>query len=581
MPEGRQTPPAFFVLFKFVGSEYLKVMTSSQTGLNPEPQSLYAAFEATARRFPDRPALKGEGGRGLTLTYTQVLDHVTRLAAGLQAPEYADLKEVGLISENRPEWVVAYLAVVASGKTVVPVDANLKPNEIEALLRHARLRAIFVSGRFEKRIADSQIVPSIFSFEASSTNHWQKLMSDPVDFTPLGSRESTAVLIFTSGTTGEPKAVVLTHGNILANLKGIEFAVSIDERDTYLSLLPLHHTFEATCGLLTPLTRGATVVYARTLKSKDIREDIAANRISVMCGVPLLFEKLYHALRRNIQSASPQRRAAFNALYALSAMGWGIRRKWGRRLFSPLLRKSGMDNVRLFVSGAAALPPHISRFFCLVGVDLLQGYGMTETSPVISVTRHDDIRFGSVGPPLVGVDVKIDKPDEHGIGEITVRGANCTPGYWNNPEQTAELWRDGWLHTGDLGRFKRGHLWITGRAKNLIVSAAGKNIYPEEIEERLLASDYVLEAIVFGRPKQGRQGEEVRALIVPDLDQLQAGFGIESANPDLAQIREVLSREVAGVNASMADYKRISGFDFQLQELEKTSTRKIKRFVYR
>ena len=556
-------------------------MTPIEAGSNTEPQSLYAAFEQAALRFPDRVALKGDGGRGLTLTYSQVLENVRRLAAGLQAPDHANLKEVALLSENRPEWPVTYLAIVASGKTVVPIDANLRSNEIETLLRLSGLTMIVVSGRFERMVADFNLGLRVFSFEPSSENHWQRLMSNQVDFTPVGSRDTTAVLIYTSGTTGTPKAVILTHGNILANLKGIRHVMPIDERDTYLSLLPLHHTFEATCGFLTPLTSGAKVVYARSLKSKDIREDIAANGVSIMCGVPLLFEKLYHAMRRNIQSASLPKKLFFNALYAISALGWGMRRKWGRRLFSSLLRKAGMDNVRLFFSGAAALPIHISRFFCLIGIDLLQGYGMTETSPVISVSHPDDIRFGSVGPPLIGVDVKIDNPDEHGIGEITVRGDNCTPGYKNNPEQTAELWRDGWLHTGDLGRIKDGHLWITGRAKNLIVSAAGKNIYPEELEEKLLASDFVLESVVFGQLKQGRQGEEVRALIVPDLEQLQAEVGIDPANPDLDRIREVLGQVVARVNSEMADYKRITGFDFQLQELEKTSTKKVKRFVYR
>ena len=556
-------------------------MTPIEAGSNAEPQSLYAAFENAALRFPDGVALKGDGGRGLTLTYTQVLDNVRRLAAGLQAPEYANVMEVGLLSENRPEWPVAYLAIVASGKTVIPIDANLKSNEIEALLRLSSLSMIFVSGRFEKMVADVNLELRVFSFEPTSANHWQRLMSNPVDFTPLGSRDNTAVLIYTSGTTGTPKAVILTHGNILANLKGIRHAIHIDERDTYLSLLPLHHTFEATCGFLTPLTLGAKVIYARSLKSKDVREDIAANGVSIMCGVPLLFEKLYHAMHRNIQSTSWYRRAMFRALFACAALGWSMRRKWGRTLFASLLRRAGMGNVRLFVSGAAALPRHISRFFCLIGIDLLQGYGMTEASPVISVTHPDDIKIGSVGPPLIGVDVQIDNLDEHGIGEIIVRGDNCTPGYRNNPEQTAELWRDGWLHTGDLGQFKDGHLWITGRAKNLIISAAGKNIYPEEIEERLLTSDLVLESVVFGQQKQGRQGEEVRALIVPDLEQFQAEFGINLANPDLNRIRDVLGQVVARVNSEMADYKRISGFDFQLQELEKTSTRKVKRFVYR
>jgi len=556
-------------------------MTPEAPSADAGPVSLYAAFEATARKFPDRVALKGDGGLGLILTYAQVLEQVQRLAAGLQAPEFGELRELGLLGENRPEWPIAYLAIVASGKTVVPIDANLRPNEIEAIIRHARLRAIFLSSRFEKQINDFDLELRTFCFDAESPACWTRLTSDPVDFTPLGSRDSTAALIYTSGTTGTPKAVMLTHGNLLANLSGIRKSIFFDEQDVFLSLLPLHHTFEATCGFLTPLTHGCSVVYARSLKSKEILEDVAINRVTVMCGVPLLFEKIYQAIHRKLQAAPAPRRVLFHALYGASSLGWKFRRNWGRRLFAGLRKKAGLGHIRIWVSGAAALPSHISRFFVMLGIDFLQGYGMTETSPVISVNRTGDIEFGSVGAPIDGVEVRIDRPDGNGIGEIQVKGANCTPGYRNNPEQTAELWRDGWLCTGDLGRFENGHLWITGRAKNLIISAAGKNIYPEEIEEKLMASDYVLESIVFGRPKQGRQGEEVRALIVPDLEQLHAEFGVDSANPDHDRVREIMAQVVAAVNAEMADYKRIVGFDVQFQELEKTSTKKVKRYVYR
>jgi long-chain acyl-CoA synthetase len=254
--------------------------------------------------------------------------------------------------------------------------------------------------------------------------------------------------------------------------------------------------------------------------------------------------------------------------------------KLGRGLFASLRKKAGMSHVRVFVSGAAPIPRHIGRFFTLLGIDFLQGYGMTETSPVISVNRIEDIRFRSVGPPLDGVEVRIDNPDEFGIGEIVVRGDNCTPGYRNNPEQTAELIRDGWLYTGDLGKLEGGHLWITGRAKNLIVSAAGKNIYPEQIEEKLLESDCILEAIVYGRAREERLGEEVRALIVPDLEQLQAERGIDPENPNRDAVRTVLEEVVAQTNAELAEYKRIAAFDWQFEELEKTSTKKVKRFIY-
>jgi long-chain acyl-CoA synthetase len=321
-------------------------------------------------------------------------------------------------------------------------------------------------------------------------------------------------------------------------------------------------------------------VYARSLKSREIREDIAANRANLMCGVPLLYEKLYHAVRRGIASAPPLRRFIFAVFFALSSAGWRLGRKWGKFLFSGLRQKADLGSIRMFVSGGAALPPMIARFFNLVGIDLLQGYGLTETSPVVSVNRPDDIKFGSVGPPLDGVEVRIDQPDAAGIGEVLIRGDNVTPGYRDNPEETAKLVRDDWLYTGDLGRVKKGHLWITGRAKNVIVSAAGKNIYPEELEEKLLESQYILEVLVLGKRKQGRQGEEIAAIVVPDLEQFRSDFDIDPKSPDSDQIRRILKQEVRAANGRMADYKRVQSFEVSLEELEKTSSKKVKRYRY-
>ncbi len=555
------------------------IPAGTETGAAPE--SVYEAFARAASRFPDKPALRGSGDKGLTLTYAQALDQIQRLAAGLQAPAFSEVSEIGLLSENRPEWVLVYLAVLASGKIVVPLDATLKPNEVEALIQHAGLKMMFVSGRWEKIVAESVPGVRLLSLESGSPNHWQSMADSPVDFTPVGSRDATAVLIYTSGTTGSPKAVVLTHGNLLANVEAIVEAILIDESDAFLSVLPLHHTFEATCGCLSPLTQGGSMVFASSLKSKELLEVISANGVTKMCGVPLLYEKMYQAIHRRLETTSFPQKILIKFLFALSGMGWRFGWRWGKGLFRSLRNRAGMGSLKIFVSGAAALPPYIHKYFVLLGFDFIQGYGMTEASPVISVQRPNDIRFGSVGPPLSGVEVRIDAADNFGVGEIVVRGPNCTPGYRDNPEMTAELWRDGWLHTGDLGRIEHGHLLITGRAKNLIISAGGKNIYPEEIEEKLIASDHILEAVVIGRPKQGRQGEEVWALIVPNLDHIVAELGLDQSHPDENMVREVIDRVVTAINSQMAEYKRIVGFDMQFQELEKTSTRKVKRYVYR
>ncbi|MEA3297359.1 MAG: AMP-binding protein, partial [candidate division Zixibacteria bacterium] len=216
-----------------------------------------------------------------------------------------------------------------------------------------------------------------------------------------------------------------------------------------------------------------------------------------------------------------------------------------------------------------------------IGFNFLEGYGMTECSPVISVNRPDSIGFGSVGPPLANVEIRVESPDSSGIGEVVIRGDNVTPGYRGNRQMTDDLIKNGWLYTGDLGRIRNGHLWIRGRRKNVIVSAAGKNIYPEELEEKLLASNYILEALVFGRRKENKQGEEIRALIVPDMEQIMSEHKLPSGQRGMDEIRNVVGHVVEEVNERTAAFKRISAFDVQLEELEKTSTGKIKRFLYK
>ena len=449
--------------------------------------SLYTAFKETADRYRDQIALKGQGGLGRQYTYSEVASTVERLAGALSGPDFADCGEIGLLSENRPEWAMAYLAIVAAGKTVVPIDAKAKPAETAYIIEHSGIRALFTSGKFEADLRKDYQNLRLLSFEEESPDFWVNLTGSEGQLpTPSGDR--VAVLIYTSGTTGDPKAVQLTHRNLLANIEGIRPALPFGPDDIFLSLLPLHHTFEATCGFLVPLMSGATIVYARSWKSKEIYQDISANKTTVMCGVPLLYENMYHTVQRGIRSASIHRRIMFSALFALSGLGWLLGGKWGKLLFKGVRARAGMQSMRMFVSGGAALPPQISRFFNLIGLDLQQGYGMTECSPVISVNSPDDNKFGSVGPPLPNLEVRICEPGENGVGEILVRGDSITPGYKDKPEETAELIKDGWLYTGDLGKLAKGHLWITGRKKNLIVSAAGKNIYPEQIEEALLGS---------------------------------------------------------------------------------------------
>ena len=547
--------------------------TASQT-------NLFNRFVEVVQKNGSTTALIGNGGKGKSYSYQEMLSLVSLLAGTLSSTIFDDSAEIGLLSENRPEWGITYLAISATGKTAVPIDANLKENEIKYIIEHSKIKHIFTSVRFESYLKESFPELHIFSFNEASPNYWMKSLDENNSLTESKANEDdVAVLIYTSGTTGDPKAVELTHGNLIANLDGIQKVMEF-HNDIFLSLLPLHHTFEATCGFLTPLMNSCTIVYARSLKSKEIIEDIKNNNITIMLGVPLLFEKMYHTIMRSIESAPKSKQILFNTLFKLSELSWKTGNKLGRKLFASLREKGNLNSIRMFVSGGAAIPPHISKFYNLIGFDFIQGYGMTECSPVITANLPHDIQFASCGPPLSGVEVKIEDKDEFGVGEIVVRGKSVTPGYRNNPTETANLIRNGWLYTGDLGKFDNGHLVITGRKKNLIVSSAGKNIYPEQIEEKLLQSNLVMEVVVFGRAKQGKQGEDVCAIIVPDMEQLKVEYQIDPENPDREKIQSIFDAEVKRVNFEMAEYKKINKFEVQLEELEKTSTKKVKRFIY-
>lgn len=543
-------------------------------------RNLADAFFQSAKQNAARPALKADGGLGRCYTYDELAVIVRRLANGLLAKGPGAANEIGLIGENCPEWAIAYLAILAAGKTVVPIDANLKPAEIAYITGHAQLRLVIATASFESVLADLSGSFETIILDDKSPRSWLNHLA--TDGLPEPRHQvDTAALIYTSGTTGAPKAVELTHDNLLVNLEQIKQALQFDHTDVFLSILPLHHTFEATCGFLTPLANGSSIVYARSYKSKEIIEDIRLNRVTLMCGVPLLYEKIHNGIARAISNAPALKRAAVKGMLALSATGWSVGQNWGNGLFRSLREKAGLDTIRMFVSGGAALPPHINRFFNLLGFTLLQGYGLTETSPVVSVNRPGDIRFDSSGPLLDGIELKFVDTDPSGIGEIALRGRNIFDGYRDNQAETDKVLRDGWLFTGDLGCLKGGHLYITGRKKNIIVSAAGKNIYPEQLEEKLMESQFILECVVYGLVRPGRQGEQVQAIVVPDMESFAAVHNIDPGRPDMATIESVIAQEVAAVNSHMADYKRINDYTVQLGELEKTSTRKIKRFVYK
>ena len=497
---------------------------------------------------------------------------------------------VGLQSENRAEWGLAYLAIVEAGAVVVPLDAQLKSQEIGEILVTAGATRCVVSERQREileavkaeRLPELQLVSLD---EGNGLPCWADAMRE---FPGAGPRPLTAqpgdlaVLIFTSGTTGQAKGVMLSHFNLLSNVEAVAHTLEFGPSDRLLSVLPLHHTFESTGGLLCPMRMGASVAYARGLNSKELREDLQSSHATLFIAVPLLYEKLLSAIHRGIGDRSLPQRLTVRALLGVVKLARVLSgARFGARWLRSVRERAGLGSLRLFVSGAAPLAPEVFFGFLDLGIPVLEGYGLTETSPVACANLPSRPEPGGVGWPVPGVEVRIADPDDEGNGEIAIRGPNVMLGYYGNPEGTAEVLRHGWFYTGDLGRLlPDGRLRITGRLKNMIATAAGKKIYPEEIEVHLSNCPYILEAMVVGGRDARGEREEVHAYLVPNLPEIEAHAAREGHRVDDAYIEALLKREVEMRGATLAPYKRVKRVFIQRQEFPKTTTGKIRRQMF-
>lgn len=541
-----------------------------------------------ARQYGDAPFLSAWSPEGWRhRSFQQVAREVHAFARLLAEAGVGPGVRVGLQGENRPEWGIAYLAVLETGAVVVPLDAQLTPQEVGEIL-HTSGASWCVASRRQRGVieeARSGRLPRLqlasLDDEPDRLNPAEALRRFP-EATALperGAAEDLAVLIFTSGTTGQAKGVMLSHANILNNVEGVARSFGFGPQDRLLSVLPLHHTFECTAGFLLPLRIGAGVAYARGLKSNELREDLQTSGATILIGVPLLYEKLLAAIHRGIDAAPAPRRWLVKTLLAVTRLVRAITGvRLGDRLLRPVRERAGMGRLRVFASGAAALPEEVFWGFVDLGWPVLEGYGLTECAPVVAANRPERPRPGAVGWPLVGVEVRIEGPDDEGNGEIVVRGPNVMLGYFGNPAGTADVVRDGWFHTGDLGRLLGdGRLRITGRLKNMIATAAGKKIYPEEVEARLANSPYVLEVVVVGGRDARGEREEVHAHVYPDFKQLQALAHSQGAACDDVFVDRVLRHEVEARCQELAPYKRVKRVIVRREEFPKTTTGKIRR----
>ena len=473
----------------------------------------------------------------------------------------------------------------------------MSPNEIKMILEHSESKVAFISSSQMKAISDEfdlrdvvEHVVYIDKAESEKDMSLEKILERYGDkeikkLNQIDPENDLFEIVYTSGTTGLSKGVMLTHRNIMFEVSVAPPLVNLSEKDRLLSILPLNHTYESTAGLYAPLSNGCSILYSPVLNPKVVLQLISRNRITKMLVVPLFLEKITDAIIRNIEKSGFVLKSFLKMLLGMASMSKSLigSNAISKRLLSVIRHKSGLSSIDLFISGAAPLPARVSNFMELLGFNILQGYGLTECAPVATLNPMNKPKNTSVGKPLPGVEVKIHNPNEEGIGEIWIKGPNVMKGYYKNPEATAEVLVDGYLRTGDLGYIdEEGYVYITGRIKNVIVTHGGKNVYPEEIEEKLNEFPYVLESLVVGRKidEKDMTGEEIFAYIVPDFGYIEFEKETPIHKIDFKEIEEIISNVVREVNSKLPEYKRIKGYKILTEELPKTSTRKIKRYLF-
>jgi long-chain acyl-CoA synthetase len=560
-------------------------------------RTLPELFDTAAQRYTQRIAMKSHHPWGYqSISYQEYHRLITLLGEGLIANGLEQGDRVVIIAENSPEWTLVYAAVTSCGAVIVPLDAQLRDNEIRHLLIHSEARFLVTSLRIYAEKIESMNLEGlvvIVAAERETTGTFMTLtevmalgkerIGSGSDRLAGRAREvkpnDLAVISYTSGTTGQPKGAMLLHRNLVSNVESLRLRVPFTEEDVFYNILPLHHTFATTCNFLAPFSHGSAIIFGRSLKSRDIRDDLGREQVTIFNGVPLLFEHMAVSIKKNLEEAPRPKRLLFRAVSGVATgLGRILKRNINRAVFKSRLTASGLGSIRLCISGAAALRPDVEETFNAIGITILQGYGLTEASPVIAVNPPDRIKRGTVGPPLPGVEVVIDSPNEQGVGEIVATGENIMQGYFKNPEATGETLMEGRLFTGDLGVLDRdGYLSILGRKKSVIITAGGKNVFPGEIEHQLAKSPYILESMVLGIT--GRKGNErIGAIIVPDYDALGAAPKLLSDRSEEA-IRTLLASEIKNACSALPDYKHVVDFQIRDTELPKTTTRKLKRHL--
>lgn len=555
----------------------------------PRIESIQDMILQSTKKYGPKIAMEDLNETPLSkLTYRELLDHILMLGSAISELGIKERTHVALIGENRVQWSLSYLTLMCFNCVVVPIDKNLTKNEIMNIIHESEAEAIIFSGSFASLIAEGRSsLRNLKHFicmdetkEESDFHYMMNLISKAKPITeyqlPRINPNELAEIIFTSGSLGRAKGVMLSQKNLASNLVAMVSMVLITEKDRFLSVLPIHHTYECTCGMLCPLYCGASAHYARSLKT--VVDDLQKVKATILLAVPLLYDKMFKRIIKGIKEDKVKTIIVpplikFTNLFTLIGF-----KEFKKKVFHELHTKFG-GSIRLFIAGGAAPDPMVAKGLREFGFNFIQGYGLTETSPILTLNRTDAFKDNAAGIPLPGVEIKINTPDENGSGEIWAKGPSVMLGYYKNEKATADTFEGSWFKTGDIGFIDDdGFLHINGRKKNVIISKSGKNVFPEEIEDILNRSPYILECMVSGA-EDSKQGEIISAQIVVDAEAF-----IELSEREGVQITEELmhkkiAEEIERVNSELTAFKQIKKFHIREKEFEKTTTQKIKRYL--
>ncbi len=547
----------------------------------------------SARLFGDKNAflVKTCEGNYRGISYRTFKRDVESLGTALMNLGLED-SFIALIGENRYEWCTGYLATVCGTGIVVPLDKELPENEIQNLLSTSKASAVIFPGRLEESFKKmSPFLGHVKYFinmdsrqDEGNFLSFERLLEKGANLLDSGNRsfidapvdnEVMNMLIFTSGTTGHAKGVMLSHKNICSNITAVLSTVHVDSSDSALSILPVHHTYECSLGFLAMIYSGGTISFNEGLRhiSKNLKEV----KPTLLFAVPLLLESMYKKIWEQAEKQKGLRAKLKFAIllsnFLLRIFKIDIRRK----LFKAIHENVG-GRLRLILTGAAAIEPKVSKGFRAFGIKVLQGYGLTECSPLVTGNGDRAFKDASIGLALPGVQVRLDEEGPDGVGEIVVKGNNVMLGYYNNAEATEKVLKDGWFYTGDLGyKDRKGFFYISGRKKNVIVTKNGKNIFPEEVESYLNKSPFIQESLVWGKLDKISGETLVSAQILPNFDFIREKLRLNKPSKD--ECFSIIHSEIKNVNRNMPLYKRIYEFTIREEEFIKTTTKKIKRYL--